>query len=303
MVNKYSDLRDVFSSRGINLKLDEPMSEHTTFRIGGPAKIVLFPSDCEQFVDAVTTARDSGGKYIVIGNGSDLLFDDRGYDGVIICTKHIKGIEKIDSCRIEVMCGVSCNSIANFAADNSLSGFEFAYGIPGSCGGAVFMNAGAYGSEISAVLESVLCFDISKKERIRLTTAELDMSYRHSAFMSRPELVILSAVFKLAYGDEKDIRARMHENLNSRRSKQPIEPSAGSVFKRHEKYIVAKIIDECGLKGYTIGGAQVSEKHAGFIVNCAGASSSDVLGLISQIKSIINKKYGFEPECEIRYIQ
>ena len=303
MLDIYSDLRDAISLQGISLKLDEPMSEHTTFRIGGPAKIILFPSSCDQLIGAVDTVSGFGIKYVVIGNGSDLLFDDRGYDGIIICTKYIKGIEKIDSCRIEVMCGVSCNSMVNFAADNNLSGFEFAYGIPGSCGGAVFMNAGAYGSETSAVLESVLCFDISKKENIRLTTAELDMSYRHSTFMSRPELVILSAVFKLARGDEKDIRARMQENMNSRKSKQPSEPSAGSVFKRHKKYIVAKIIDECGLKGYTIGGAQVSEKHAGFIVNVGNASSSDVLGLISHIKNIIDKKYGFEPECEIRYIQ
>ncbi len=303
MTDLYSDLRSKMLERGIEAELDRPMSQFTTFRIGGPAGIIAFPITGSQLVDAINVTCNAGIKYFIIGNGSDLLVDDIGYDGAVICTKHIKGIEKIDECRLSVCCGVSCNSIAKYAEDYSLSGFEFAYGIPGSCGGAVFMNAGAYGSEMSAVIESVLCYDVIKGQELRLSRAQLDMAYRHSVFMSRPELVVLSAVFKLVPGNKADIHAKMHENLNSRRSKQPNGPSAGSVFKRHPDYIVAKIIDECGLKGYTIGGAQVSEKHAGFIVNRGNASSSDVLELISYIRNIIDNKYGFEPECEIRYIK
>ena len=299
----FSDLGSRFAAQGICLELNEPLSNHTTFRIGGPAKIFLYPTTCEQLINAVNTVRDSGVKYTVIGNGSDLLFDDLGYDGAIICTKRIKGIVKMDECRLEIACGVSCSTMANYAADSSLSGFEFAGGIPGSCGGAVFMNAGAYGSEMSAVLESVTCYDVTTNEKLCLPVEDLELSYRHSLFMSHPELIILSAVFKLAHGNEEEIRAKMAENWKSRTSKQPSGPSAGSVFKRHEKYIVAKIIDECGLKGYTIGGAQVSEVHAGFIVNRGNASCSDVLALISHIKNIIKNKHGFEPECEIRYIQ
>lgn len=303
MKDKCLELMDEFCHQGIKAELNKPMSQHTTFRIGGPAKIILFPSSSEQLIGAVDTVVKSGVKFIVIGNGSDLLVDDSGYNGVVICTKHIKGIDRVDSCRIRVACGVSCNAMANYAASNSLSGFEFAYGIPGSCGGAVFMNAGAYGSEISAVLESVLCYDVIKNEKIILPAEALDMSYRHSLFMVHPELIILYALFKLAQDHESTVRTRMLNNLSSRRGKQPIDPSAGSVFKRNDNFIVAKIIDECGLKGYTIGGAQVSKIHAGFIVNCGNASCSDVLELISHIKNVINDKYGFEPECEIRYIK
>ncbi|MBQ9080265.1 MAG: UDP-N-acetylmuramate dehydrogenase [Clostridia bacterium] len=303
MLDVISKLRTKLSESGIKTSINETLAAHSTFRIGGPAAIMVFPSGREQIINVLRLVRETGLKYTVIGNGSNILFDDSGYAGVIISTVDMRGMEFIDDTRLQADCGASFISMSLAAARAGLSGLEFAYGIPGSCGGAVFMNAGAYGSEVSSVVDRVYCYDVERDMEVCIPAEELEFSYRHSLFMDRRELIILSATFILNTDDTERIKARMDENMRCRREKQPLEyPNAGSVFKRHEKYFIGKLIDDCGLKGYSIGGAQISEKHAGFIVNRGGATSADVLSLVSHIKNILFKNYGFEPECEIRYI-
>lgn len=290
-------------SAGVEYKVNELLSLRSSFKIGGPASLTVLPRSKDEMITVLEAVKKHNLRYTVIGNGSNILFDDAGYDGVVISTTNMRSVQ-ISGVEMWAECGASFTSMALSAMKNNLTGLEFAYGIPGSCGGAVFMNAGAYGSEMSAVIKSVECYDVETGSIVELNRCELDMSYRHSIFMKKCELIILSATFSLSIGDANDIKAIMMKNKQSREEKQPLDmPNAGSVFKRHEQYPVSKIIDDCGLKGYGIGGARVSEKHAGFIVNCGDATSSDVLNLIAHIKKTILKKYGFEPECEIRYIR
>lgn len=299
----FSELKKQFNCCGAEFSENELLSRHSTFKIGGPAKLIVSPNNTDQFIDVLNIIRKSDQRYIVIGKGSNVLFDDKGYDGVIVSTHNMRSISIHDNI-LEADCGASFTKMASEAADNGLSGLEFAYGIPGSCGGAVFMNAGAYGSDTSCVILQATCFDMNSGNIVRLACDEMAMSYRHSLFMHRPELVILSASFGLEQGDEKCIKDSMDYNMAQRRQKQPLEyPNAGSTFKRHDGYFIGKIIEDCGLKGYCIGGAQVSEKHAGFIVNRGEATSDEVIELISYIKKIILEKYGFELTCEIRYIR
>ena len=300
---EFFDLKNIFRKIGVEFLENEPLTKHSTFRIGGIATLMVFPCNVNQFIDVIKEVIKTDKKYIVIGNGSNILFDDGGYDGVIISTQNMRKIQ-INGSVLEAECGASFTFMSSEAAKKGLSGLEFAYGIPGSCGGAVFMNAGAYGSETSEVIYQATCFDVLKNDIITLEAGEMAMSYRHSLFMENPNLIILSAAFRLNQGDKDSIVALMNQNMTQRRQKQPLEyPNAGSIFKRHEKYFIGKIIEDCGLKGYSVGGAQISEKHAGFIVNRGGATSADVLDLISYIKTIILKKYGFELNCEIRYIK
>lgn len=288
---------------GIEHTTNELLSKRSSFEIGGPAAVTVFPRTKNEMTVVLDEAKKHNIRFVVIGNGSNVLFDDAGYFGVVICTIHMRSIQVTDNV-MYAECGASITSMAIVAQKRSLAGLEFAYGIPGSCGGAVFMNAGAYGSDVSAVIDSVECYDINSGNVVELKRDELEMSYRHSVFANRRELIILSATLRLSFGDEVAIKEIMRKNQTSREEKQPLDkPNAGSIFKRHENYFVSKIIDDCGLKGYSIGGAQVSEKHAGFIVNCGNATSADVLELIAHIKKIVLEKYGFEPECEIRYIK
>lgn len=300
---KFSELTTYFDRRGMRYRINEPLSAHSSFHIGGPAALMAFPEDRERFVELLIILKSFGVRYTVIGHGSNMLFDDAGYDGVIIVTTGMRAV-RANGSELYAECGASCAAMAAVAEREGLCGLEFIYGIPGTCGGAVFMNGGAYGSSISELSPRVDCFDTGSGELLTLTGAALDMEYRHSVFMSRPELIILGAHLCLEHGDREQIHRNMEQNMASRREKQPLEyPSAGSVFKRHEGYFLGRVIQDCGLKGYSIGDAQISEKHAGFIINTGHATSADVLNLISHIKNVVFEKYGFWPECEIIYIR
>lgn len=288
---------------GVRYIKDAPLRDYCTFRIGGPAALAAFPDDEDGFIASVDSAADFGVRYIVIGNGSNILFSDNGFDGFVIITVNMKYISVCGN-TLTAGCGASVIAMSLAAGHAGLSGLEFAYGIPGTCGGGVFMNAGAYGSQFSDVLKSVRCYDTESGSVSELPAPELCLGYRHSAFMEKNNLLILSAALSLSPGCKDEIEALMRETMKKRRDKQPLEyPSAGSVFKRKDGYFMGQIIEESGLKGFRIGGAMVSEKHAGFIINYDGATAADVLALIEHIKNVIRKNYGFEAECEIRYIE
>ena len=276
----------------------EKLSSHTTFRIGGDASLLVSPADEDQLIGVISYLEKNGIRYFLLGKGSNVLFDDAGYDGAVVSTSKL---DKISVCGNEItaQCGASFTYLASVAAENSLSGLEFAYGIPGSVGGAVFMNAGAYGSETAAVLKSSRYLDISDCTVKTLPLEEHLFGYRDSVFRHR-RFIHLSSVFALQAGDKAQIRAYMNELMQRRRDKQPLEyPSAGSVFKRYPGRYTAQMIDEAGLRGLSVGGAQVSEKHAGFIVNKGNATSSDVIALVGKVREAIRDKYGIEIECEI----
>ena len=276
----------------------EKLSSHTTFRIGGDASLFVSPADEDQLIGVISYLEKNGIRYFLLGKGSNVLFDDAGYDGAVVSTSKL---DKISVCGNEItaQCGASFTYLASVAAENSLSGLEFAYGIPGSVGGAVFMNAGAYGSETAAVLKSSRYLDISDCTVKTLPLEEHLFGYRDSVFSHR-RFIHLSSVFALQAGDKAQIRAYMNELMQRRRDKQPLEyPSAGSVFKRYPGRYTAQMIDEAGLRGLSVGGAQVSEKHAGFIVNKGNATSSDVIALVGKVREAIRDKYGIEIECEI----
>lgn len=276
----------------------EMLSSHTTFRIGGDASLFVSPADEGQLIGVISYLEKNGIRYFLLGKGSNVLFDDAGYDGAVVSTSKL---DKISVCGNEItaQCGASFTYLASVAAGNSLSGLEFAYGIPGSVGGAVFMNAGAYGSETAAVLKSSRYLDISDCTVKTLPLEEHLFGYRDSVFRHR-RFIHLSSVFALQAGDKAQIRAYMNELMQRRRDKQPLEyPSAGSVFKRYPGRYTAQMIDEAGLRGLSVGGAQVSEKHAGFIVNKGNATSSDVIALVGKVREAIRDKYGIEIECEI----
>ena len=276
----------------------EKLSSHTTFRIGGDASLFVSPADEDQLIGVISYLEKNGIRYFLLGKGSNVLFDDAGYDGAVVSTSKL---DKISVCGNEItaQCGASFTYLASVAAENSLSGLEFAYGIPGSVGGAVFMNAGPYGSETAAVLKSSRYLDISGCTVKTLPLEEHLFGYRDSVFRHR-RFIHLSSVFALQAGDKAQIRAYMNELMQRRRDKQPLEyPSAGSVFKRYPGRYTAQMIDEAGLRGLSVGGAQVSEKHAGFIVNKGNATSSDVIALVGKVREAIRDKYGIEIECEI----
>ena len=282
----------------LELRAEEPMSRHTTFRIGGPVRLMALPRSEEEAVKAVRTAIQHDIHPFYMGNGSDLLVADRGYEGFII--KAVDGLGGLE-CHgnmITAGSGVLLSRLSSFAMDKGLSGLEFAHGIPGSVGGAITMNAGAYDGEMKAVVQSVRCLSAQGEEET-VSGEDLDFSYRHSAFQDESRL-ILSAQMELKPGDSGDIKALMDDFGNRRRHKQPLDlPSAGSVFKRPAGYFAASLIDECKLKGLTVGGAQVSKKHAGFIVNLGNATCSDVLTLAEQVQETVLKETGVALELEV----
>lgn len=283
-------------------KKDISLAECTTFRIGGPAKYGVYPQTAEQLCAAAELCRSSKMRYYVVGNGSNLLFSDRGFDGAVIFTGALKQLSA-ESDRLIADCGVPLTQAAVAAQRAQLGGMEFAYGIPGSVGGAVFMNAGAYDGEMKDIVESVLFYDTVSQKTVLYQREACGFDYRRSVFQEK-EGVILQTSLKLKKGEEAAIRSRMEELMSRRRTKQPLEyPSAGSVFKRYPGFYTAKLIDEAGLKGLTVGGAQVSEKHAGFIVNRGGATAADVLTLIEAIQKKIRGIHGIEIACEIRYVE
>jgi UDP-N-acetylmuramate dehydrogenase len=280
--------------------INEPMSAHTTFRTGGPADRYCIPDDTDELRKLVLECREENIPYYVIGNGSNLLVSDAGYRGCII--EIGKGISSIlcDGQTITAGAGALLAVISQEAKNHALTGMEFASGIPGSLGGAVVMNAGAYGGEMKNILRSVLLMDENGRF-FRETPEELELSYRHSNIPDR-NLIVLEAEICLTPGDKEEIAAAMRTLAEQRREKQPLEyPSAGSTFKRPEGYYAGKLISDAGLKGYTVGGAMVSEKHAGFVINKGGASSGDILAVIDHVTKVVQDRFGvvLEPEVKI----
>ena len=284
----------------LELRMDEPMSRHTSFRVGGPAALIALPKTVEEAQACIKTAVSLGVEPFFLGNGSNLLVPDEGVQRFLI--KPVPGLNQIvrDGNTITAGSGVTLARLAMFARDNDLTGLEFAHGIPGSLGGAVFMNAGAYGGEMAQVVRSVTCLNIDGEIE---TVTDFDFGYRKSIFSDGKRL-ILSAVMELQPGDRATITARMDELAAQRQSKQPLEfPSAGSMFKRPVGHFAGALIEQSGLKGFTVGGAQVSEKHAGFVINAGGATCSDVLELVRQVQMRVMEKFGVELEMEVRVLK
>lgn len=293
--------RDFADSIHCAFKEGEPLSAYTTFRIGGPAELMLFPQDEQTLQKLLVFCKETNTDPYMIGKGSNLLVADSGLGGVTICTERMQKHELLSQNEIVCEAGLQLSKLCLFAQSNGLSGLEFAYGIPGSVGGAVFMNAGAYGGEMCDVLSTVTSVDMDGRLHVHVME-DLRLGYRTSVFQENGE-TILSAVVRLTSGEPDEIRAKMDEILQRRKDKQPLNlPSAGSAFKRPEGYFAGALIEQCGLKGYSIGGAQVSEKHAGFIVNRGGASAKDVLRLIEYIQQTVLRETGVSLEPEIRYL-
>ncbi len=291
----------------IEIRENEPLSKHSSFKIGGPAKIAVFPKNKGEFVQVLRAVGGCNYKYMVVGNGSNLLFDDEGYDGIIIFTKKMVETEYIykgDKTVIHVECGKSLTELASETGKkHSLIGLEFAYGIPGTVGGAVYMNAGAYGGQMSDIVVETEYFDPADGNIKVIRGDEHRFDYRHSIFAEHPEYVILSTTIEMTEGNAEEIFAVMNKNMTARREKQPLEyPNAGSTFKRPTGYFAGKLIEDSGLKGYTVGGAQISPKHAGFTVNIGGATSGDVLAVMEHTKKVVLENYGVELEREIIYV-
>lgn len=279
-----------------------PLFNHSTFKIGGKAEFAAFPKTSSDLCALIALARNCGVRARVFGNASNILFSSNGVSGLIIFTGQIKELA-LEGERIRASCGVKLSSLCNFALANELSGAEFAFGIPGTVGGAVYMNAGAHGGEISHILVESACLNIGTGELITLSAEEHEFAYRTSVF-EKGELLVLSSLFAFKKGNAEDIEAKMKEYTEKRKASQPLTmPSAGSVFKRPAVGFSGKYIEDAGLKGFRIGGAQVSEKHAGFIVNAGGATSSDVLELIEKVKAVVLENFGVLLETEIIYIE
>jgi len=281
---------------------DEPMAKHTSFRIGGPAKRMAFPKTREQLVVLMGFLQDAGVKPLLIGNGTNLLVADEGLDTVVIDTSaELSHIELTDEGEITADAGVSLAKLALFAWKSGLTGLEFAHGIPGTLGGGVVMNAGAYGGELKDVVTEVTALYPDSVKVLK--SAELVFSYRHSVF-SAGEGIVLGAKVKLESGDPDAIKAKMDELMARRKASQPLElPSAGSTFKRPTGYFAGPLIEGCGLKGCRIGGSEVSRKHAGFVVNVGGATCADVLALIEKVQKTVYDAHGVMLEPEVKIIR
>lgn len=282
------------------IKENEPLAKHTSFRIGGPAELMVFPSNRDELQTALRCAAEAGEKPRILGAGTNILAPDEGVRGLVVCLRDtFMGLTLLDDTHIEAMSGMTLAKTAMFAARNGLSGLEFAHGIPGTVGGAIYMNAGAYGGEIRDVaIETEFMRLDGTVERV--SGQAQGFGYRTSAFQGR-EGVIVSAVFALKPGNEMEIREKIYELNQRRRDSQPLElPSAGSTFKRPKEGYAAALIDQAGLKGFTVGGAQVSEKHAGFVVNRGGATAADVLRLIDAVRERVLQTSGIELEPEVR---
>lgn len=284
----------------ISLRYNEPMAKHTSFRIGGPAEVMAFPRNPEQLAQLLRASALLDCKCAILGAGTNVLAPDEGLEGLVICLKDcLDGMKRLDGNRIRIMAGVTMTRAAVYAANLGLSGLEFAHGIPGTVGGGVYMNAGAYGGEICQVCESVDIMD--RQGNIRtLSAEEMGYSYRHSILEESGELVI-SAVFCLQEKPVEEIRELMRQLMAKRSASQPLDlPSAGSAFKRPEGGYAAALIDQAGLRGYRVGGAAVSEKHAGFAVNLQDATAEDVKKLLQNVSDIVYEKSGIRLEPEVR---
>ncbi|MBR5773529.1 MAG: UDP-N-acetylmuramate dehydrogenase [Clostridia bacterium] len=302
-MNNTNEMLVLAQELGCVAKVNEPMSLHTTFRIGGKAKLFIKVNSKSSFRALLMKAKDLGQRVILIGNGSNMLVTDDDIDAVFfqLGGGEFDEIKLIDDTTIYCGAGVSLAKLCNFAYENSLTGLEFAYGIPACVGGAIFMNSGAYGGEMSDVVVSA-SHVTACGEYETLSADKLDFSYRHSAYKSNG-CFVTDVVIRLGKGDKQEIDAKMKDFMSRRRDKQPLEyPSAGSTFKRPVGYFAAKLIDDCKLKGFTVGGAQVSEKHAGFVVNKGGATCADVLELMKNVSDKVFDTFGVRIEPEIIYV-
>lgn len=284
----------------IMVKFQEPMSKHTSFRIGGPASVMVFPQNADELADILKVSKLLDCKLAILGAGTNILAPDEGIDGIVVCLKDcMSGMKQLDETHIWVASGVTMARAAVFAAGLGLGGMEFAHGIPGSVGGGVYMNAGAYGGEISQICYSV---DVMNLDGSRKTILGKDMqfSYRHSVLEDEPGIV-LGAVFSLEKRAEEEIRQKMTELMSRRKQSQPLDkPSAGSAFKRPAGAYAAALIEQNGLKGFSVGGAAVSDKHCGFVVNIGNAAAKDVKQLLQQVSEKVYEETGIRLEPEIR---
>ena len=284
-----------------NVRLHEPMKKHTTFRIGGPADYYLCPHSTEELQKILQICRENKLEFFILGNGSNLLVSDKGYRGVVIqLWKNFSDIETEDN-TITVKAGTLLSKVAAEALEESLTGMEFASGIPGTMGGAVMMNAGAYGGEMKDIIREVTVLT-REGELLTLSKEEMNFGYRTSVVKEKG-YVVISAVLQLRKGDREEIRKVMDELKERRVTKQPLDmPSAGSTFKRPEGYFAGKLIMEAGLRGFSVGGAQISEKHCGFVVNKGDATAADVLGLIGEVQKRVQEKFGVALEPEVKFL-
>ena len=279
------------------------LSTLSSFKVGGIADCVTYPKNETEISKIILLSAEYGVQFEIVGNGSNILFSDSGYDGIIICTKKMTFVS-IDNNTITAQCGAKLASLAATARDLSLSGLEFAHGIPGTVGGAIAMNAGAFGGEMSDVVVSSLALDTKSGERIYLEKDQHKFGYRKSIYTENKDLVCLLVNMQLPAGDKSVIETKMKENATARKEKQPLNlPNCGSYFKRPEGYIAAKLIDDLGLKGLSVGGAMVSKKHAGFIVNTQNATASDILSLEEKIKKEVFEHYGIMLEREVKFVE
>ena len=285
---------------GAMLKFEEPLSAHTSFRVGGPAEVMAFPDSRDALAELLKTSSLLNVKPIILGAGTNVLAPDRGIDGLVICLKDcLDGIEIVGETCVRVMGGVTMSRAAIFAANHGLSGMEFAHGIPGTVGGGVYMNAGAYGGEICQICREVEVMNLDGEIRT-YAAEEMMFSYRHSILEDTGGIVV-SALFELTKGDPEEIRGKMKELMAKRSASQPLElPSAGSAFKRPVGGFAAALIDQSGLKGFQVGGAGISVKHAGFAVNLGGATAEDVKELLKRVSDIVFEKHGIRLQPEIR---
>ncbi len=287
---------------GCAVMKDEPLSKHTTFHIGGACSYMIAPASVEALSALVKFANENNIRTLVLGKGSNMLCADEGFDGVVfLLGSSFSGIELVDQNTVRALAGTSLIQLCRFALENSLAGLEFAYGIPGTVGGGIYMNAGAYGGEIKQVISSVTAMD-SNGELHTYSNSQLELTYRRSRFSYSDEIIV-SGDFKLAAADALKIKEKMDTLIEKRKEKQPLEfPNAGSTFKRPEGQFAGKLIQDCGLRGVCIGGAQVSEKHCGFVINRNNATSSDIKELIGKIQKTVYDKTGFFLECEVKII-
>lgn len=284
---------------GVELRAGEPLSAHTSFRIGGPAEVMACPRTESELTAVLAACKARGIRPRILGGGTNILAPDEGLPGVVISTRGLDGLRMTGENQITAGAGVSLARLAVFAQQHGLTGLEFAHGIPGTVGGGLYMNAGAYGGELVQVAVAA-AFLTPEGELRRFDAPAMALGYRHSAFMAL-EGVIVSGTFRLTPGDPEEIRARMRELMEKRKASQPLElPSAGSTFKRPVGGYAAALIQEAGLKGFRVGDAAVSEKHSGFVVNLGRASAADVTALIAQVQSRVRENSGIELEPEVR---
>lgn len=298
MVEIVDKLKEVLKEGKIYL--NEPMKRHTSFKIGGPADVLVMPSNREELLRLISFLKKESIPFFVLGNGTNLLVSEKGIRGVVIKLSCLRNVV-VEGNKIIAEAGASLSYIANVALVHELSGFEFASGIPGTLGGAIVMNAGAYGPEMKDVIEKVEVLDEDGNVRL-LENGEMNFSYRHSIIQEK-NWIVLMAWISLIKGNYDEIKKKMEELNVRRKEKQPLEyPSAGSTFKRPPGYYAGKLIEDAGLKGYSIGGAKVSEKHSGFIINTGNATFYDVLNLIEHVQKVVKEKFGVELVPEVKIV-